>query len=322
MEYSRKGLGALCCILLLVIVKASALAETNDLSFITNGLVSYYPLNGNANDVKGTNHGAVYFAALAGDRFGNPNSCYSFNGTNSHIDFSGDFIVGSPSNSSSIYLWFLAAGKGPIFSDYEGSSSGGDDVFSTQVAIDPTLSASINSLTVASRNFPATGLDHTLFVSSNSFTDQRWHCVVYTLNGAGVACVYVDGLLKTTLGYLPQLSYIDDPHWRAGGGLLFAGERQYFHGLIDEIRVYNRALPAEEIQQLYSIEAPAQIDIARAVKLLLTNLKIGTNYQLQFSYDLNAWMNLGSNFTATVSTNSYYMDADGQTKYFRMQQVQ
>ena len=52
-----------------------------------NGLVAYYPFNGNANDESGnSNNGNVLGASLSIDRFGNENSAYSFDG----ID---DFIV-------------------------------------------------------------------------------------------------------------------------------------------------------------------------------------------------------------------------------------
>ena len=47
----------------------------------TNGLVGWWPFNGNANDESGNgNHGTVNGATLAVDRNGNANSAYSFDG--------------------------------------------------------------------------------------------------------------------------------------------------------------------------------------------------------------------------------------------------
>jgi hypothetical protein len=47
----------------------------------TNGLVGYWPFNGNANDISGNgNNGTVNGATLTTDRFGNTNSAYSFDG--------------------------------------------------------------------------------------------------------------------------------------------------------------------------------------------------------------------------------------------------
>ena len=46
-----------------------------------DGLVAYYPFNGNANDESGNgNDGEVMGATLAVDRFGTANSAYNFDG--------------------------------------------------------------------------------------------------------------------------------------------------------------------------------------------------------------------------------------------------
>src|ERR1700721_3520704 len=58
----------------------------NLLADLNTGLVAYYPFNGNANDASGNgNNGNVAGATLTADRFGNPNSAYSFNGKSNYI---------------------------------------------------------------------------------------------------------------------------------------------------------------------------------------------------------------------------------------------
>ena len=53
---------------------------------LTNGLVAYYPFNGNADDTSGNgNNGTVIAAVLTTDRLGNANSAYAFNGSTSLI---------------------------------------------------------------------------------------------------------------------------------------------------------------------------------------------------------------------------------------------
>ena len=53
---------------------------------IANGLVAAYEFTGNANDVSGNgNNGVVNGATLTADRFGNPNSAYSFDGVDDRI---------------------------------------------------------------------------------------------------------------------------------------------------------------------------------------------------------------------------------------------
>ena len=53
----------------------------------TNGLVGYWPFNGNANDQSGNgNNGTVNGATLTADRNGNSNNAYYFNGTSNYIN--------------------------------------------------------------------------------------------------------------------------------------------------------------------------------------------------------------------------------------------
>ena len=53
----------------------------------TNGLVGWWPFNGNANDESGNgNNGTVNGATLTADRFGNANSAYSFDGVDDYIN--------------------------------------------------------------------------------------------------------------------------------------------------------------------------------------------------------------------------------------------
>src|SRR5947209_1439055 len=53
---------------------------------LNTGLVAYFPFNGNATDATGNGYdGSVTNAVLTMDRFSNPSSAYSFNGTNSFI---------------------------------------------------------------------------------------------------------------------------------------------------------------------------------------------------------------------------------------------
>ena len=54
----------------------------NEMKFNTSNLVAFYPFNGNANDESGNNlNGTVNGATLSLDRFSNPESAYSFDGS-------------------------------------------------------------------------------------------------------------------------------------------------------------------------------------------------------------------------------------------------
>ena len=91
---------------------------------LTDGLVAYYPFNGNANDESGYgNHGTVYGATLAVDRFGNLNKAYNFNGIDNYIKASAENL---PTGDRTVSLWFKAddLNSGPVLLGYGGSDCG------------------------------------------------------------------------------------------------------------------------------------------------------------------------------------------------------
>ena len=60
----------------------------------TNGLVGWWPFNGNANDESGNaNNGSVIGANLTSDRFGIANSAYTFNGTSNQINITNSLLM-------------------------------------------------------------------------------------------------------------------------------------------------------------------------------------------------------------------------------------
>jgi hypothetical protein len=72
----------------------------------TNGLVGYWPFSGSANDLSsnannGTNNGAT----LTTDRFGNPNSAYSFNGTSNYIEIPHSSSLNFGTQNFTISVW-------------------------------------------------------------------------------------------------------------------------------------------------------------------------------------------------------------------------
>ena len=52
---------------------------------LDQGLVAWYPFDGNASDMSGNeNHGTVHGASLASDRHGQLNNAYNFDGVNDY----------------------------------------------------------------------------------------------------------------------------------------------------------------------------------------------------------------------------------------------
>jgi hypothetical protein len=90
------------CIITICLINTSLSAQIP-----TNGLVAYYPFNGNANDESGNgNNGIVYGATLTTDRCGNPNSAYYFDGISNYISLNpvNNFIG---LNNYSVCFWTM-----------------------------------------------------------------------------------------------------------------------------------------------------------------------------------------------------------------------
>ncbi len=95
----------------------------------------------------------------------------------------------------------------------------------------------------------ANGRDY--FVTSpNTYNDGQWHYVVLTYDGSTLR-LYVDGSLVSSLstnGAVPDYNW-DTPLTIGKNSL---DNSRYFIGDIDEVRVYNRALNAQEVSDAFS----------------------------------------------------------------------
>ena len=93
-----------------------------------DGLVAWYPFDGNASDMSGNgNHGTVHGASLGTDRHGVANRVYSFDGVDDWIDFNTVSFGGKLQRNQdySIILWLRLSDPyeySRIFNNYSGGS--------------------------------------------------------------------------------------------------------------------------------------------------------------------------------------------------------
>ena len=81
----------------------------------TNGLVAYWPFNGNANDESGNgNNGINYGATATSDRNGITNSALSFNGSSNYISIPYSNTIGVQQEITiSFWVYFNGGSCGP-----------------------------------------------------------------------------------------------------------------------------------------------------------------------------------------------------------------
>ncbi len=84
----------------------SSIAQNVPSYIPTDGLVGWWPFNGNANDESGNgNNGSVNGATLTADRLGNANSAYNFDGVDDYISGTSNNLNVVSTNKLSITSW-------------------------------------------------------------------------------------------------------------------------------------------------------------------------------------------------------------------------
>lgn len=218
----------------------SGLAQTLPSYVPANGLVGWWPFNGNANDESGNGyHGTVNGATLTADRFGNPGKAYEFDGSE---------WIATPLNSLSpefsISIWFeVGSVSGPIrviLGKWEANGTGSSK--SIEVAKRDTNNLGV----VYSTNGTDINLVETNFNLANSV---GWHNFSI-VNSTQHLKFYLDNDLIYTSESQINIFNNSDPIL-IGATRNGTVESYNWIGSLDDIAIYNRALTQQEISALY-----------------------------------------------------------------------
>lgn len=207
----------------------------------TNGLVGWWPFNGNANDESGSNNsGIANGATLSTDRFNIPNKAYEFSGNNQYI------VISNPSyytinQSISISAWINAYSTNLetyLICKFQNL----DDAYALK------LMNQNPSLAIA--NGPGNWVGYT---SNTSISLNNWHQIVSTYDFLSqLVSIYYDGILVHQTNCTQTIA-------ASTANLVFGNFynnnfylNYLFHGKMDDIGIWNRALTQQEITVLYN----------------------------------------------------------------------
>jgi hypothetical protein len=217
-------------------------------SFLTNGLIAYYPFNGNANDAAGNgNNGTVNGLTLTTDRFGNLNSAYAFPGIPSKdITINSTNLLMQMPFSCCVWVNFSGGNYNPRivclaqnYSGYEIATAGTGSF--RQIGLDDETTAGGYSV-----------------ISPDSFAAGVWHHVAAVWD-TNKMTLYVDGRSEGATTIEGQIFYNGGfgTQWlpTIGDSCSFGDPNDLFAGAINDVRFYNRALSSNEVAQLYAIES-------------------------------------------------------------------
>jgi hypothetical protein len=249
------------------------------------------------------NHGTNYGATFTQDRFGKEGGAMSFDGSNDYIDCGNSIFRSDETFTVSLFF-----NRNSNLSDYTNHS-----VHNMLLA---KASSSYNDnfeLGTYGNNIElyldTTGSNTTRTFTTEILNNKFYHLSVTFDNG--LAKIYLNG------------EFLSSSDW---GGILdssahssvFAiGESQHagapFNGLIDDVRIYNRALSETEIQSLYDSYEP-KISAGSLNKGLVLDMPLTLKYTKdetsgsEIMTDKTPYSNDGQNYGATISEEGASFD--------------
>lgn len=208
-------------------------------------LISWYPFNGNANDLSSnSNNGTVNGATLTNDRFGNANKAYSFNGSSNSVTFASNASL-EPSNKLTVSVWAKPNGMGIAN-------------FPHLLTKRYCLNSCLNGYNSYAIHYGAdTGYAFVLETDSGgvevsfgakSYMFNQWTHLVATYDGTTIN-VYRNDTLVTTKSHKGNIKYNSSLPLTIGYSSVNA---QYYQGSLDDIGIWCRVLTSAEIKQLNS----------------------------------------------------------------------
>ena len=209
-------------------------------------LVAHYPLDGDGSDATGNHNGTVS---------GTPDFVAGFEGQAIDlasaatvpqyvtVPYADDFAL----NSFTVAAWINVK-------DLDAARS----ILGTRFNSDNTFDVKVDAVRVHGDIG-----DGTAWINTNVDIDTAhggaisigdWHHIAYAIDAtAGTADLYLDGVLATTITFSGTPLLMDsDQELRIGN----CSGTEYMNGMIDEVRIYNRALSAAEVAGLVGRPGP------------------------------------------------------------------
>ena len=216
-----------------------------------NGLVGWWPFNGNAKDESGNGfNGIVNGATLTVDRNGVANSAYSFDGIGNYIDFGNDSKLTIRNGTINLWFSYNSNSRMTILSklNYNDASNEQNSILTGYLYYvnGPTGICSFykyNSNCLPGKGWvgPENNLD---------YSDGKYHMLT-SVNSESSISLYIDGELKSSI-LTPSKKADSCSVSNLILGRNWQGDKTFYKGKIDDISIYNRVLSEQEIKQLYN----------------------------------------------------------------------
>jgi hypothetical protein len=206
-----------------------------------SGLVDWWTGDGNnpttAPDIAGTNAGALSGGVTYAP--GEVGNAFSFNGASNRTNYVN--IPDAPSLNSTTGTWdfWVKTTQSGSFVGFVGKADANTSLNGLIMQMDPTGLPRLE-IKNASQTTLLTGTTH--------LNDGQWHNFALSFQSGGPMVMYVDGQVQAT-GTAPVFTFNPNP-------MRFGTQLDTFwapyNGLLDEVQIYNKVLPAGDIQSIFN----------------------------------------------------------------------
>lgn len=208
------------------------------------GLAGCWSLDGNANDAsRNTNHGTAYGATATTNRMAAANSAYYFDGSGTYI--------GVPNSSSlnmtnmTLAFWFRLDSSGAVRELV--NKMGPEGTRTLAFGSEYASSDQKIRFRICTDGWLGTLTD---CPSTSSIAPGTWYHFAGTYDGSAMR-VYINGVFENSVPKSGAI-FSSTEEVKIGRYGYYAG--WVFHGAIDNVIIWNRALSSNEVAQVYSNE--------------------------------------------------------------------
>jgi len=209
-------------------------------------LTTYYPLDGNSNDLAGTALNGTDTSITYGASFGKYVQGASFNGTSSKIllgtepadlRFTGDFSIRAIIKKQADGVLMVIMSNAYNQEAGGGNRNGWSFRINSSNKLEVRLGLDTTSPTITSTNAVVTA-------------DGEFHdvCVVRSGNNWKF---YIDGVLDSTKSQSGTIRYASSTPQAHIGAEYVTSVKYFFNGYVDDVATFNRALTDAEVLELY-----------------------------------------------------------------------
>ena len=286
--------------------------------FYLQGLLAYYPFNGNANDASGNgNDGTPRNTQFAIDRFGATNAALAFNGVkteNGSMLLLTNPLFNLGQQGYTVNLWFrprtLPQQAGLLNGLNTGAGIGVGFADDAPGYIVCNIGPGSAYWTEVYHHGP-----------KHDYQAGQWYSVTLTKNGL-VYSIYIDGQLDDVQN-IPEAAGYDFDFQPLIGAYTLAGA-DVFDGDIDDVRIYDRALSSAEVQQLYVFESPSQVGVRLDAWLATDGVHLSFQAAANSAYSVlfatnatsGSWQKLADVAAQATNATAQVIDSPTSSKRF------